>query len=263
MLSRLVKYARPFRGRYRAAAAFSVTNKIFDLAPPLLIGMAVNIVVEREHSLLADWGVADPFDQILVLAAVTFLVWVLESVFQYAAAIYWRNLAQSVQHAMRLDAYSHIQGLELGYFEDKSTGGLMSILNDDVNQLERFLDGGANEVLQVLTTVIVIGGIFFALAPSVALVAMAPMPFILWGSFVFTRRVAPRYLSVREQVGLLSGQLANNLSGIATIKSYTAEAHEVTRMRELSDEYRERNRLAIRLSSAFSPLIRMVGRDRR
>lgn len=258
MLRRLLHYARPFRGRYRAAAAFSVLNKVFDLAPPLLIGMAVNIVVEREQSLLADWGVLDPFDQILTLAGMTFFVWVMESIFQYAAAIYWRNLAQSVQHAMRIDAYSHVQALELGYFEDKSTGGLMSVLNDDINQLERFLDGGANEVLQVLTTVVVIGAIFFALAPSVAVIAMAPMPFILWGSLLFTRRVAPRYASVREQVGLLNGQLANNLSGIATIKSYTAEQHEVERMRTLSDDYRKRNREAIRLSSAFSPLIRMV-----
>jgi ATP-binding cassette subfamily B protein len=84
------------------------------------------------------------------------------------------------------------------------------------------------------------------------------MPFILWGSLVFTKKVAPRYADVREQVGLLNGQLSNNLSGIATIKSYTAEDHEVGRIRELSDDYRARNRRAIWLSSAFSPLIRIV-----
>jgi len=258
MLLRLLRYARPHRRHYRLAAACSVLNKVFDLAPPLLIGTAVDIVVEREDSMLGDMGVADPFHQVIVLAAITFAVWVLESVFQYAASVLWRNLAQTVQHEMRLDTYAHVQGLELGYFEDQSTGGLMSVLNDDVNQLERFLDGGANEVLQVLTTVVVIGAIFFLLAPSVALVAMAPMPFVLWGSFSFMKRVAPRYAEVREQVGFLNGQLANNLGGIATIKSYTAESHEVGRIRALSEEYRRRNRRAIWLSSAFSPLIRIV-----
>ncbi|MHC4448610.1 MAG: ABC transporter ATP-binding protein [Planctomycetota bacterium] len=258
MFGRLLHYARPFRKRYRAAAVCSVLNKIFDLAPPLLIGTAVDIVVKREDSVLGYWGVSDPFDQILLLAGITFVVWVMESLFQYAAAVLWRNLAQTVQHEMRLDSYAHVQRLELGYFEDQSTGGLMSVLNDDVNQLERFLDGGANEVLQVLTTVVVIGAIFFYLAPSVAIVAMLPMPFILWGSFVFTKKVAPRYADVREQVGLLNGQLSNNLTGIATIKSYTAEDHEVGRIRALSDDYRARNRRAIWLSSAFSPLIRIV-----
>ena len=134
----------------------------------------------------------------------------------------------------------------------------MSILNDDINQLERFLDSGANTVLQMITTIIVIGGIYFFLAPGVAWIAMAPMPFIVWGSMRFTRRVAPRYSAVRERVGLLNATLANNLSGIATIKSYTAELHEERRVAAESDKYRDANRRAIRLSSAFSPLIRMV-----
>ena len=58
----------------------------------------------------------------------------------------WRNLAQTVQHEFRLDAYSHIQELEMAWFSDQSKGELMSILNDDINQLERFLDKGANEL---------------------------------------------------------------------------------------------------------------------
>ena len=78
----------------------------------------------------------------MVLAGLTFVIWAMESVFQYAYAVYWRNLAQSLQHDLRVDAYDHVQGLDLAYFEDRSTGGLMAILNNDINQLERFLDGG-------------------------------------------------------------------------------------------------------------------------
>jgi ATP-binding cassette subfamily B protein len=258
MLGRLLRYARPHRRRIGLASLFSVLNKIFDLAPPLLIGMAVEIVVEREDSVLGHWGIPKPMDQIWVLAAVTVVIWALESAAQYVARVLWRNLAQTLQHDLRLDAYTHVQGLEMAYFEDRSTGGLMSILNDDINQLERFLDGGANDILQVATTVIVIGGIYFFLAPSVAWIAMLPMPFILWGSIRFTQRVAPRYSAVRERVADLNATLSNNLSGIATIKSYVAEAHEAARLRRESDEYRDANRRAIRLSSAFSPLIRMV-----
>lgn len=146
----------------------------------------------------------------------------------------------------------------MAYFEDRSTGGLLSILNDDINQLERFLDIGANDIIQVVTTVVVIGGMFFILAPEVAWMAFLPMPFILWGSIRFQKRIAPLYMAVRERVSLLSGQLSNNLGGIATIKSFTAEEHERGRISGLSDDYRESNRDAISLSSAFVPLIRMV-----
>jgi ATP-binding cassette subfamily B protein len=240
------------------ASACSVLNKVFDLAPPLLIGAAVDVVVRRRQSVLAGFGYPDPVDQITVLAIVTFVIWVLESVFQYMASVIWRNLAQTIQHELRLDAYAHVQRLEMAYFEDQSTGGLMSVLNDDVNQLERFLDVGANEVIQVATTVVIIGAVFFTLSPGVAWLALLPMPFVLLGSFAFTRRIAPRYGEVRDRVGRLNRRLANNLGGIATIKSYTAEAHEVERIRAASDDYQTANRGAIRLSSAFSPLIRIV-----
>jgi len=257
-LTRLLRYARVHRRRIVLASTCSILNKVFDLAPPVLIGAAVDVVVQREDSFLGRLGFPEASQQLWILAVLTVIVWVLESVFQYAYSVLWRNLAQTVQHELRQDAYNQVQRLDMAYFEDRSTGGLMAILNDDINQLERFLDGGANELWQVVTTVIVIGGMFFALAPSVAWLAVLPMPFVLWGSLRFQKRLAPRYAAVRAQVGLLSGQLANNLSGIATIKSFTAETHESARIRQLSEGYRARNSAAIQLSSAFVPLIRMV-----
>ena len=257
-LKRLINYGHTYRVRIWQAITCSILNKIFDLAPPALIGAAVDVVVKKEDSLIAHWGVKDIFGQLLLLSFLSFIIWGLESIFEYAYSWLWRNLAQVIQHDLRIDAYSHLQELELAYFEERSTGGMMSILSDDINQLERFLNDGANEVLQVATTVIVIGGAFFILAPSVAWMAMLPIPFILWGSIAFQRRLAPRYAEVREKVGLLNGQLSNNLTGITTIKSFTAEEYEIGRIAAESQAYRQSNRRAIALSSAFVPLIRMI-----
>lgn len=257
-LKRLLTVARQHRKRVWLAGASSVLNKIFDLAPPALIGAAVDTVVEREDSLIASFGVTDAFDQLVVLAAVTVVIWALESAFEYAAARLWRNLAQTIQHDLRQKAYEHIQDLELKFFHEKSTGSLMAILNDDVNQLERFLDEGANDLLQVATTAIVICGAFFVMAPGVAWMAMLPIPIVLWGSFKFQRLLAPKYARVRERVASLNSQLSNNLSGIATIKSFATEAYESKRIEAESRAYEDANRDAIKLASAFSPLIRMA-----
>ncbi len=257
-LIRLLTYVRHHWRRVALAILFSILNKIFDLAPPALIGAAVDIVVQRDDSFFARLGVSDARDQLTVLAAVTLVIWIFESTFEYIHRIIWRNLAQTIEHELRVDAYAHVQGLELAYYEDQSTGGLMAILNDDINQLERFLDVGANDLIQVTTTVLVIGGIFFAVAPGVAWMAMIPIPIIIYGSVWFQRKLTPRYAAVREQVSMLNSQLANNLSGIATIKSFTAEQHEIARITRESQRYSARNRAAILLSSAFSPLIRMV-----
>ncbi len=257
-LIRLFKYGRKYRVLIWQAVICSILNKIFDLAPPALIGAAVDVVVKQEDSLLARFGITDVFGQLLILCALSAIVWVFESLFEYIYERLWRNLAQNIQHDLRLDAYDHIQDLELAYFEEQSTGSLLSILNDDVNQLERFLDIGANEILQVGTTVVIISGAFFVLTPDVAWMAMLPIPIILWGSIAFQKRLAPRYAQVREKVSLLNSRLANNLSGITTIKSFTTEAYELERLRRESEAYRESNQTAIALSAAFIPLIRIV-----
>ena len=257
-LSRLLRHARSSRRKMLLATTNSVLNKVFDLAPPLLIGAAVDVVIKGEDSMVARWGFPDVTHQLIMLAVLSLVIWGLESVFEYLYSVQWRGLAQSLQHELRQEGYAHVQQLDMAYFEDASTGGLMAVLNDDINQLERFLDSGANDLLQVTTTVAVIGSVFFYLAPAVAVYAFLPIPIILWGSFRYQRRLEPKYAAVRSRVGILNGLLSNNLSGIATIKSFTSETYEERRVAEESERYSSANRAAIRLSSAFSPLIRMV-----
>ena len=246
------------RSKILLASICSVLNKIWDLAPPVLIGMAIDVVAQQEESFLAGFGYTEPWDQLQVLAAITVAIWVLESLFQYFYGVLWRNLAQTAQHDLRMGAYRHIQDLEMQWFSEQTTGGLMAIMNDDVNQLERFLDHGANDLLQVATTVIVVSGIMFYLAPEVALLAIIPVPVIVGGSFLYQRRIGVRYTEVRKEVAELNAILNNNLQGITTIKSFTAEEREAKRVGEASESYRDANRSAIRLSASFVPLIRMA-----
>jgi ATP-binding cassette subfamily B protein len=258
VLMRLLRYARGHRQRIRLASLCSVLNKLFDIMPEILIGMAIDVVVRQDQSFLADYGIADPFNQMLLLGLVTIAVWALESLFQFFLQVLWRNLAQNLQHDLRLDAYGHLQDLDMAWFEDSSTGKLVAILNDDVNQLERFLDNGANSLIQVATSIIAVGGVFFYISPQIALLAFTPIPVILFGAFWFQRRAQPLYANVREKVGLLSTRLANNIAGIATIKSFTREKYEQQQLELESLEYVAANRSAIRISSAFIPVIRMA-----
>ncbi|MEA5471455.1 ABC transporter transmembrane domain-containing protein, partial [Spirulina sp. 06S082] len=173
-LRRLWDYGAPYRRRTGWAATHSVLNKLFDLAPPLLIGLAVDVVANDGDATLDRLGFTTQRTQIVAIALLTFVVWALESLFQYLHQISWRNLAQDLQHDLRLDAYGNVQELEHAWFQERATGALMAVLNDDVNQLERFLDIGANEIIQVLTTVVAVGTIFFVLDPSVAMLAIPP-----------------------------------------------------------------------------------------
>jgi len=257
-LVRLLRYARGFRRRIVAATIYSIMNKIFDVMPEILIGIAIDVVVRQQDSFVAEIGISDPKWQLGFLGGLTLLVWMSESLFEYLLLIGWRNLAQELQHAMRLEAYEHVQKLDLAYFEDKSTGNLVTILNDDVNQLERFLNGGASDLVQVVTTVVVVGGVFFIISPLIALIAFTPIPLIIIGAFYFQRRAQPLYADVRERVGSLGSRLSANVSGITTIKSFATERFEADRIRQDSASYVQANRRAIAISSAFIPVIRMA-----
>jgi len=257
-LRRLFEHGRRYRREVVIATSFSILNKIFDVLPEVLIGMAVDVVVSKKASFLGRAGVSEPRDQLLLLAALTVSIWVCESLFEYLYALRWRNLAQNLQHDLRMEAYRHVQRLELAWFEQRRTGNLMSILNDDINQMERFLNGGANDLIQVVTGSALVGAVFFGLTKKIAVLALIPIPLIVYGAFWFQARLASRYALVRYAAGSLNSRLNNNLLGIATIKAYTAEDFEAKQVQSASSEYRTANSSAIRFSAAITPIIRMA-----
>lgn len=256
-LIRLFKYAKSYRKDIVIATIYSVLNTFFDILPEVLIGLAVDVIVYQHTSLLARLGVVDVYYQLLVLGGLTLIIWIVESIFEYLYSVKWRNLAQALQHQLRIDTYTHIQDADMTYFENVSSGNLVSIMNDDINQLERFFDNGLNMIIHIITSTLLVSIFFFALSPTVAVLAFIPVPFILIGAYYFQYLIGPEYEKVRAKAGELNNRFMNNMLGIATIKSYTAEEYELNSLEKQSLEYRKANARAIRLSSAITPIIRL------
>ena len=257
-LKDLFNYALDQGTKVRRGIIYSILNKLFDLAPPVLIGVAIDIVVEGSDSFIGNLGYADRRQQLIILAIVTFIIWGLESSFDYIAAVTWRNISQDIEHSLRTDTFNNVLGLDLAFFENKSSGRLMAILNDDVNQLETFLDNGANRLVQTATTVVVIGGTFLYISPLVAVFAFIPIPIIIFGSLKFTSRIAERYSKIRNDIENLNANLSNSITGILTVKSFNRERKESERITTSSREVKSANYHAIKLSAAFIPIIRIA-----
>ena len=257
-LKHLFVYSQQQKTKAKRGIVYSILNKLFDLAPPVLIGIAIDIVVEGNESFLASLGIPDRRRQLVILAILTFIIWGLESLFDYLSAVTWRGISQDIEHSLRTETFENVLSLDMKYFENKSSGRLMAILNDDVNQLERFLDTGANKLLQTATTVIVIGGTFLYISPLIATFAFIPIPIIIFGSFKFTSTIASRYERIRETIETLNSNLSNSISGILNVKSFTREAKELERIETSSNEVRSANYHAIKLSAAFIPIIRVA-----
>lgn len=257
-LRRLLGHARSYRRTASVASVYTVLNKVFDVLPEILIGIAVDVVVNQRDSFIARMGLPDPIHQLLLLTALTVLIWGLESLTEYLAMVRWRNLAQSLQHDLRIEAYAHLQGLTPGALADARSGRLSSVLNEDVHQIERFMNAGAHDLIQVFCSTLLVGAVFFALSAPLAILALLPVPLILFGAFWFMRRLQPRYAAAREAAAGISQRLSNNLQGMATIQAYTAENAELKHIEDASAAYRERNAEAIRVAAAITPVIRIA-----
>ncbi|GAB94898.1 ATP-binding cassette subfamily B protein [Kineosphaera limosa] len=247
------------RPRLIAAVTASVVNKVADVVPELLIGAAVDVVVRGDASFVGQvLGVESRYSQLAWLAVINVVVWIIESASEYIADVLWRGVAQGVEHDLRVQAYDHAQHLDLRWHESRPAGATLATLNDDVNQLERFLDVGAPRILQTALNIVLVGAVFAIASWQLLLFAFLPIPLIVIGSLWFQKRLEPLYAGVRQAVADVSGALSANLGGIATIKAFTAEDRERTRIAGYSEAYREANVRAIRSSAAFVPLVRMA-----
>lgn len=256
---RLFGYLRSYRGWLTSATGASVLNKVLDLMPPLLVGWVIDSLRGKPPGFISSLaGTKDPWSMALVLSGLSVVIFFFESLFQWMYQAGFMTLAQRVQHDLRMDVYNRIQEREIAFFEEHRLGEILAMLNDDVNQLERFLNTGFNELVQLAVLFIFAFAVMFPISWQLSLVAVAPIPVILWGSLLYQRRIQPRYRRVREGVGGLASRLENNLAGIHVIKSFTAEAFETERVRRVSEEYQRANFDAIRLSALYVPLIRMA-----
>jgi ATP-binding cassette subfamily B protein len=258
-MRRLFQYLGNYSGQMNFAIASSVVNKILDLMPPIMVGWLIDTVSGNTPAWIAKtFGVSEPIGIGVFFAILIVLIFGIESFSEWLFKLNFMRLAQRVQHDLRLDAYAQLQSREIAYFENNRLGNLMAMLNDDINQLERFLNTSFNEIVQLITLAIFASAWLFGVSWQLTLIGFLPIPLIFIGSFYFQRLIGPYYSKVREAVGALSNRLENNLSGILVIKSFTAEKYETERVSEASENYRDANFNAIKISASYVPLIRML-----
>jgi ATP-binding cassette subfamily B protein len=251
------------RGYAVIGAVATILGRAFGLVPAFVIGLAVDAIflTERPYALpFVPEGLvpATDVEQLYVSIAILLGATGAGAVASWVEDWGWSVFAQRVQHNLRVDAYDRLQNLELAYFTSRRTGDLMSILNNDVNALETFLEDGLSATLWILATVVGIGVILVGLNLRLTVITLLPIPVLAAFTLLFTRLIEPRYLSIREEIGDLNSRLENNVSGIEVIKSEGAERFETERVAEASEEYLAANLSAIKVRITYFPGLNVI-----
>lgn len=257
-MRRLFRYILLYKTRFYSACTFSVVNKLLDLMPPLLVAWMIDIVSGKTPIWIGEGlGIAGAWEGAVFIAVLIFVIFGLESLFEWLYQRGFGRLAQDVQHRLRQDTYDKLQQQDLSYFENNRTGNLLSILNDDINQLERYLTDIFNELLQIVVLIIFSAIAFWLLSWQLALISMLTIPFVVAGSLFYQKLIAPYYRDIRQAVGDMNNRLENNIGGMQVVKSFTAEDFELSRVASASGQYRQAGYRALRISTLYVPLIRM------
>ncbi len=265
----LLAYARPYWPRLTAGVGAAFCTRFTRLVPPVVVAAAIDRVVlgPSDPGLLADLGLL-PAERIsgqaarlalleqLVLVAV--LAYLVRSLTRFGSRYLLQSTAQKVQRDLRNDTYDHLQHLSMDFFVDHQTGGMMSILNSDINRLEQFLNTEFRQLIRVVATVGGIGVILYVYSPKLALIALAPIPIIGVASGRFLTWIEPRYKSIRETVARLNTRLENNLGGAAVIKAFNRHEFERGRVAEQSEAYHDEKVTALRIRRAFFAGLRLL-----
>ena len=257
------EYGRDNLGAFVVGFVSSIIARVLDLLPPILLAVAVDSIFAdtRPFSL---WLVPDgwlPTTQTgqlylsIVLIAGSFLG---AAGFHWTRNWGWNSFAQHIQHAVRTDTYDKMQRLNMDFFADKQTGEMMSILSNDVNRLERFLNDGMNSAFRIGVMVLGIAGILLYWNWQLALITLTVVPLIGYFTYRFVNTIQPKYAEVRSSVGQLNSRLENNLGGIQVIKSSNTEGFESDRVDDVSQEYFDANWDAIGTRIKFFPSLRVL-----
>jgi ATP-binding cassette subfamily B protein len=241
----------------------SVVARLLDLMPPVLLALAVDSIFYDERA-FSIWLVPDAWlpttksGQLVLSATLIALAFFGGAAFHYTRNWGWNSFAQHIQHAVRTDTYDKMQRLNMDFFADKQTGEMMSVLSNDVNRLERFLNDGMNSAFRLGVMVVGIAAILLYWNWQLAIITLTVVPVIGYVTHRFIQTIQPKYAEVRSSVGQVNSRLENNLGGIQVIKTSNTEDFESERVDDVSQDYFDANWDAIGTRIKFFPALRVM-----
>ncbi len=247
-LLRVLTYLRPYRTLAATTLAFALLTTGLELVPPQLVRIVIDDVIGGGREDLLVWVILG------LLAAL--------AARNIGASLRIRlnnKVEQQVVHDLRRQVFAALQRLSLSYFENRSTGEIMSRVSGDTEHVERIFIDGVEGLLTASLTLIGITVILFWVNWKLALLALLPIPILVASATLFTRRVHHYYHLIRKGAAELNAYLQDALSGIRETMGFNRQAHEQTSFDSRSWQYSQGNLRAMYLWSIYSPAMMFVG----
>jgi ATP-binding cassette subfamily B protein len=240
---RLLGFLKPYKAGVSVSFALAAAAMVATVAIPWLTGRAIDATRDGERSALVWLAVGVAAAGLLRLA------------FSVGRRLVAGRVSLGVEYDLRDRLYSHLQALELGFFDHQQTGQLMSRVTVDLQAVRFFLGYGLIFIGQALFTIILAGIAMFLLQPGLAAIALAPVPFVVVIAFRFGRRSRPANQEVQQRVAELTAEVEENVSGVRVVKAFAREERQLERFDHRVGRVFDQSMIATRLQAFYAPFI--------
>ena len=243
----LKQYFLRYKSKILLGILFIVISNLLTVYVPIILKDAINDLQNKVAS-----------ETLLKYAALIIGVSLIAGVFRYLIRQTIIVVSREIEYDLRNDFWSHIQKLPLRYFQNNSTGNIMSHATNDINSVRSFI-GPA--IMYFFDTVITLGfviTILFTLDYELTLYALLPLPFISIGVYAIGKVVHAKYMKIQENFSRMTTQAQENFSGIRAIKSYVREQSEINKWDVISIEYFNRKMNLVKVQALIHPLLYFI-----
>lgn len=248
LMRRLLKYLRPYKWHVVTGIALSLLTSAMEAVRPYFtkIAVDVNIAQKDEHGLL-------------ITALLFLLVLVVRGLIQYVNAYLTQWIGQHTIFDLRMEIYTHLQGLSLKFFDKNPIGRLITRVTNDVEVLNEMFSSG---IVMVFTDVFTIVGIFyfmFMMSWELSLVSLSVLPILFYGTFLFRRKAREAYRDVRIQVARINSFMQEHITGMAVDQIFSREQKSFQKFSHINASHRDANIRSIFYYAVFYPGIDLIG----
>jgi ABC-type multidrug transport system fused ATPase/permease subunit len=243
---RLMGFLRPYRAQLWGSLALAWAGMGMTVLIPWLVGRAVNAIESGNKPDLLPLALA-------ILGA---------AILRLALIVVRRLVAGKVSLAVEFDLrqrfYAHLQRLDLGFFDAQQTGQLMSRATVDLQAIRFFLGYGLIFITQNLLTITLAAAVMIVINPLLALLALAPAPFVVLAASRYNLVSRPAQQEVQQRIAELTAEAEENISGIRIVKAFAREEHQLRRFQRAVGRVFDQSIYSTRLQAFFSPLIGLL-----
>ncbi|MCA1689274.1 MAG: ABC transporter ATP-binding protein/permease [Actinobacteria bacterium] len=240
---RLLGFLRPYRTGVVWSLVLAGLAMVATVAIPYLSGRALDAIRARDRHELVLLGVA-----VAVAGVVRLGLTVMRRLIAGRVSL-------GVEYDLRNLLFGHLQSLELGFFDRSQTGQLMSRTTVDLQAVRFFLGYGLVFILQSGLTILLAGAAMVILEPGLGLIALIPVPFVVYVSARYGLRSRPAIQEVQQRIAELTADAEENISGVRVVKAFAREAHQRARFERSVGRVFDQAMTTARLQARYNPII--------